>query len=199
MFLGHMAEQSMPLNPIDAQLVEIPAPIKHAAIPKPSIPKPTRQPATESPQKIQPVAQAIASVPTPTVRAVSLPESAGQVANDNKVSVDTSRPVKGSSVSTVSPASITPPQFGVAYLNNPKPVYPAFARRMGMEGTVMLKVLVSREGNPLKIDIAKSSGYDLFDKTAVDAVKKWRFIPARQGDSPIEEWVQVPIAFHMSK
>jgi len=196
LLLGHNAEQSLPLNPIDAQLVEIPAPIKHAAIPKPSIPKPIRQPATESPKQIRSEAQAIAPVPSPTAPAVSLPESGVQADNNNKVSVDTSRPVKGPSVSSV---SITPPQFGAAYLSNPKPIYPAFARRMGMEGMVMLKVLVSREGNPLRIDVAKSSGYDIFDKTAVEAVKKWRFVPARQGDTPIEEWVQVPIAFHMNK
>jgi protein TonB len=64
-----------------------------------------------------------------------------------------------------------------------------------MEGTVMLTVLVSREGKPLKIDVATSSGYDILDKTAVDAVRKWRFAPARQGETPMEEWVNVPIAF----
>ena len=37
----------------------------------------------------------------------------------------------------------------------------------------MLKVFVSREGDPLEIDMAKSSGFDILDKTAVDAVGKW--------------------------
>jgi len=93
--------------------------------------------------------------------------------------------------------TVTSPQFGVAYLNNPKPEYPAFARRMGMEGTVMLKVLVSRQGTALKIEIAHSSGYEFLDKAAAEAVRNWRFVPARQGNSPMEEWVQVPVAFRL--
>ncbi len=93
--------------------------------------------------------------------------------------------------------TITSPQFGVAYLNNPKPGYPEFAKRMGMEGTVMLKVLVSRQGTVLKIEVAHSSGYEILDKAAAEAVRNWRFIPARKGDSPIDQWVQVPVAFHL--
>jgi protein TonB len=93
--------------------------------------------------------------------------------------------------------TVTSPKFGVAYLNNPKPVYPAFARRMGMEGTVMLKVLVSCQGISLKIEVACSSGHEILDKAAADAVRNWHFVPAKRGNSPIEEWVQVPVAFHL--
>jgi protein TonB len=80
-------------------------------------------------------------------------------------------------------------------LNNPKPVYPASAKKMGMEGKVMLKVFVSREGRVLNIEVGQSSGYEILDKAALEAVKNWRFVPARQGESPRDEWVQVPVAF----
>ena len=93
--------------------------------------------------------------------------------------------------------TVTSPKFGVAYLNNPKPGYPAFARRMGMEGTVMLKVLVSRQGTALKIEIAHSSGHEILDKAAADAVRNWHFVPARKGNSPMEESVKVPVAFRL--
>lgn len=99
----------------------------------------------------------------------------------------------------VSRGATTPPQFGAAYLNNPKPAYPVTAKRMGMEGAVMLKVLVSRDGKALEIEIAQPSGYELLDKSAVEAVRNWSFIPAHQGDSPSEEWVKVPVAFHLKK
>jgi protein TonB len=66
---------------------------------------------------------------------------------------------------------------------------------MGIEGRVTLKVFVSKEGKPLHIEVAESSGYDLLDKAAFDAVKNWRFVPARKGDVPCDEWVQVPVAF----
>jgi protein TonB len=68
---------------------------------------------------------------------------------------------------------------------------------MGMEGTVMLKVLVSRQGTALKIEIAHSSGYEILDKTAADAVRNWNFVPAKRGNFPMEEWVQVPVAFRL--
>jgi periplasmic protein TonB len=194
--LEQMAEQSLQLKPIDAQLIEIPAPIKHAVIPKSSGPNPIHQSVMQLPKQIQSIAQAPAPVSAPAAPAVSLPASRAQTDNDSKVSVATSQLAKGPGVSNV---SITPPQFGAAYLNNPKPIYPAFARRTGIEGTVMLKVLVSREGDPVKIDVAKSSGFNIFDIAAVDAVKKWRFVPARKGDKSIEEWVLVPIAFRLNK
>jgi len=70
---------------------------------------------------------------------------------------------------------------------------------MGLEGTVRLKVLISREGSALKIEIAQSSGHEILDKAAAEAVRNWRFIPAHQGDSPVDEWVQVPVVFRLKK
>jgi protein TonB len=68
---------------------------------------------------------------------------------------------------------------------------------MGMEGKVLLKVFVSREGGVLNIEISQSSGYEILDNAALEAVKNWRFVPARQGETPRDEWVQVqvPVAF----
>jgi TonB family protein len=91
--------------------------------------------------------------------------------------------------------TIIPPNFS----NNPQPVYPAIARLKGMEGTVMLKVLVSREGTVLKIEIAHSSRYVILDKAAIAAVRNWHFVPAKLGDSPIDQWVQMPVAFHLKR
>ncbi len=70
---------------------------------------------------------------------------------------------------------------------------------MGVEGMVMLKVLVGREGSVLRMEVAQSSGHELLDRAASEAVKNWRFVPARRGDSAVDEWVQVPVAFHLKK
>jgi protein TonB len=99
----------------------------------------------------------------------------------------------------VSKGSIIPSFGGAAYLSNPKPAYPALAKRMGLEGTVRLKVLISREGSALKIEIAQSSGHEILDKAATEAVRNWRFTPAHQGDSLVDEWVQVPVVFRLKK
>ena len=91
----------------------------------------------------------------------------------------------------------TPPLFNAAYLRNPAPVYPTVARRSGTEGTVMLKVLVSPEGAPVRVELDQSSGSQPLDGAALDAVKGWRFVPARRGTQNIEGWVRVPIVFKL--
>ena len=92
---------------------------------------------------------------------------------------------------------ITPPVFNAAYLRNPEPVYPVSSRRRGEQGTVLLKVLVTREGAAASVNVEKTSGYAALDQSAVDSVRKWRFAPARQGAEPIESSVLVPIVFKL--
>jgi protein TonB len=93
------------------------------------------------------------------------------------------------------PVSVVPPSLDAAYLNNPPPAYPAGARRAGQQGKVMLRVLVNASGSPDRVEIRSSSGFDRLDNAALDAVKHWRFLPARQGDTPVAAWVLVPITF----
>lgn len=92
---------------------------------------------------------------------------------------------------------LTSPVFNAAYLRNPPPRYPAAARRSGDQGTVMVKVLVSSAGDPLRVDLDQSSGSGALDGAALDAVKGWRFVPARRGDRSIADWVRVPIVFRL--
>lgn len=86
-------------------------------------------------------------------------------------------------------------RFDADYLNNPRPVYPPLARRNGETGTVHLNVQVSETGHALAVSVKTSSGFPRLDKSALDTVLTWRFVPARQGDTPIPSWVVVPIAF----
>lgn len=100
----------------------------------------------------------------------------------------------------VAPAPIAAPalvsaRFDADYLHNPKPVYPAFSRRNGEEGKVLLRVKVSAEGAALELDIKQSSGFPRLDNAAREAVAKWRFVPARRGEEAIESWVTVPLTF----
>ncbi len=89
------------------------------------------------------------------------------------------------------------PRFGVSYLNNPAPDYPALSRRQGEEGRVLMKVLVSAEGAAEDVQIEKSSGSDRLDNAAVSAVKRWRFIPAKKNNQPLSAYVLVPIKFSL--
>jgi periplasmic protein TonB len=87
--------------------------------------------------------------------------------------------------------------FDADYLANPPPEYPLSARRLGLEGTVTLRVLVSPEGLPDAIDIRRSSGSSVLDRSALKAVRAWRFAPARRGDTPVASWVEVPVRFRL--
>jgi periplasmic protein TonB len=91
-----------------------------------------------------------------------------------------------------------PPRFDVAYLNNPAPVYPPIARRIGVQGKVLLRVHVSVEGDAIEVQIHDFSGSTSLDEAALKAVRRWRFVPARQGVEPVAAWVQVPINFKLN-
>lgn len=95
------------------------------------------------------------------------------------------------------PAPVTPASANAAYLKNPAPEYPQMAQRRGWEGTVLLRVEVLPSGKPGQIQVQKSSGRDALDAAALAAVKRWSFVPAKQGDVAQTGWVSVPIDFKL--
>jgi protein TonB len=95
------------------------------------------------------------------------------------------------------PAAMTQARFDADYLQNPAPAYPAVSRRLGEEGRVLLRVHVDASGRPIQIEVKSSSGSPRLDQSALDAVARWKFIPARRGDDAVAAWVQVPIVFNL--
>lgn len=93
------------------------------------------------------------------------------------------------------PPPVVAPNFNAAYLNNPPPSYPAMARRRGRHGKVMLRVFVSAGGSAQSVQLRSSSRHEELDQAAMEAVRRWRFVPARQDDQPVAAWVLVPITF----
>ena len=87
------------------------------------------------------------------------------------------------------------PDYQAAYLNNPVPAYPMVARRMGWQGKVVLNVEVLASGLSGQIKLHKSSGHDVLDNAAMQAVRGWRFVAARQGGQVVTKWFLVPIPF----
>ncbi len=90
------------------------------------------------------------------------------------------------------------PIYSAAYLNNNPPAYPAAARRRGIEGTVVIRAEIHDNGRCHHVAIRKSSGHPLLDKAALDAVRDWRFVPARRGSRIVTAWVDVPITFRLN-
>lgn len=106
-------------------------------------------------------------------------------------------PVAAQAVAAPVASEPAPPRFDAAYLNNPAPAYPSVSRRLGEEGKVMLRVFVEPNGTPSQVKIHQPSGFPRLDAAALDAVRQWRFVPARQGTDRIGAWVLVPVAFNL--
>ncbi|MDP3229945.1 MAG: energy transducer TonB [Acidovorax sp.] len=93
------------------------------------------------------------------------------------------------------PPRIELPSSDAAYLNNPKPGYPAISKRMGEQGKVVLRVLIGTDGLPQKVEISKSSGFDRLDRQAQEAVMRWRFVAGKRNGVPETMWNLVPVNF----
>ncbi|MFQ5881970.1 MAG: energy transducer TonB [Candidatus Methylomirabilales bacterium] len=79
-----------------------------------------------------------------------------------------------------------------------KPQYPESARKKGIQGTAVLKVLVLVDGSVGKVLVDKSAGHPDLDRAASEAVRLWRFEPARRGKEPVDVWVLVPVKFELA-
>ncbi|MBA1248668.1 energy transducer TonB [Pseudomonas luteola] len=95
------------------------------------------------------------------------------------------------------PVKETAAVSGLASLGNPPPEYPSLALRRGWEGSVTLRIRVLPNGRAGSVDVTKSSGKKQLDDAAVEAVRGWKFIPAKRGDTPIEGFATQTIDFKL--
>ena len=171
------------IQPMAVRLVEI-----LPELPKPK-PKPPEQP---KPKKLQPPPQ----LPLLTSNAVSEAAPAFVVPPQPPVP-SKAVPIDVAPAPAPTPVPITAARFDADYLHNPKPVYPHASRRLGEQGKVLLRVLVSAAGLAEKVEVKLSSGFTRLDQAAEEAVSQWRFVPAKRGETAIAAWVQVPITFQL--
>ncbi|OGW62112.1 MAG: hypothetical protein A2V83_00100 [Nitrospirae bacterium RBG_16_64_22] len=168
------------LIPVELMLVEPEAP---AAVPaprqkprvaekRPPVPQPEPVKATENvlPEKVEAPAPPAASKPA---EAVSPDEPIRQ-------------------------AQAVLPAGSLAVSHRVLPAYPKMARRHGLEGTVVLRLLVAETGNVGDVVVDAPSGCIDLDKAAIDAVRKWRFIPATRGGVAVAVWVRQPVTFRLA-
>lgn len=166
-----------PPEPVAQPPVEPPPPVEDELAVKPPPPKPIPKP------KPKPVAK---PVPKPVAKPVEQPPAPPAPPQPVAAPAPPAPPA---------PAPITPASANAGYLHNPAPEYPALAMRRNWEGTVLLRVHVLGTGKPSEIQIQKSSGHEQLDEAAQAAVKRWSFVPAKQGNDPVDGWVSVPIDF----
>ena len=208
----YQTQVTPPVPPVMVNLItpepapEPPKPEITPPKPLPAAPKPVKKKVQPKPEKkpepvpvVQPepqlVAQAPDPVPAPTVAAPE-PTPPAPVA-------ETPPPQPQAAPQPVPKApepveeEVDPPKFNADYLDNPAPRYPPLSRRMGEQGRVLLRVHVAAGGGAMEVTLHKSSGFERLDRAALETVKQWKFVPARQGDKPVSAWVIVPIQFNL--
>lgn len=167
-----------PSEPVVQPTVQPPPPVEDELAIKQQPPKPVPKP--------KPV---IKPVPKPVTKPVEQPPAPPATAQP------VAAPAPPAPAAPSAPKPVTPPSAGAGYLHNPAPEYPALAMRRGWEGTVLLRVHVLASGQPGEIQVQKTSGREQLDDAALAAVKRWSFVPAKQGDVAQDGWVSVPIDF----
>ena len=95
--------------------------------------------------------------------------------------------------STVSAPAATP----VEILSKPKPVYTEEAKRLGLQGEVLVQVLFGANGQAQVLRVVRGLGHGL-DEAAVSAAGKIRFKPAQQNGQPIDSTAVVHVVFELA-
>jgi len=85
-------------------------------------------------------------------------------------------------------------------LSQVDPIYPEAARQASVSGTVLLKVEILENGRAGDVSVKKSSGNDSLDESAVTAVDKWRFTPAKEKNTgrAVICYTTVPVVFRLN-
>lgn len=76
------------------------------------------------------------------------------------------------------------------------PVYPELAKSAGVQGTVMVRVLVGKDGKVKNVIVVE--GNPLLNEAAIASAKSAVFRPAISQQQPVEVWVMMPITFKLS-
>lgn len=164
---------------------------------------------SESPQP-----QAAAPKPVPVVKKTVPPRPAPVTNTTPSPKAITTPPTEPAPAEPAATAIVAPPALpapsvasasaqprtvssGIEYIKAPSPEYPAAARRMGEEGTAVLRVLVNEKGRPERAEIQKSSGSGRLDEAARQAVLRALFKPFIEDGSPVAAYAIVPIKFQL--
>lgn len=189
-------EQVVPVSVIS----EAPSPSRHEIVqstpsekhpaPVQPLPVPSAVTPTPSPQAPAPAPLAV----TETAKAQPAPEAPTGVAVAPAV-VATQAPTQAA---THAAPKVEQPSSTADYLHNPKPRYPRLSQSRNEQGTVILNVLVGVDGKVREVAVKSSSGFELLDRTAREAVSGWTFVPGKRNGVAVEMSVDVPIPFRLT-
>lgn len=182
-----------------------PEPPKTSAIGPPALPPPESPPITAPGPPAPPTPAPAGPAPSGPAPVSRPPVAAGPAATDDASGISApARPdpdaaaarISRESLAAIPPEGVTQraiPRGGYQY----RPAYPSRARSLGIQGTTLLHVLVSKRGRVAEVVVKQSAGHPDLDRAATDAVRRWQFEPARNGTEAVEMWVQLPFEFRL--
>lgn len=168
---------------IRAEEPSAPEPAPLAAGPTP----PIESPVAPAPDTSDPGPSASASPPAATAAPATAPGAAAAARSPATTAAAAPSPAPGGVTSSARP------QGGYQV----RPSYPAAPRRLGIQGTTLLRVHVLSDGRIGDVLVEKTAGHPDLDEAAADAVRRWRFEPARRGSVPVAMWVLLPVEFRL--
>ncbi|MFP8835628.1 energy transducer TonB [Hydrogenophaga sp. XSHU_21] len=184
-----MAEFIEPAKP----LIEPAPPAPPAPAPAPApraAPQPRPQPAPPPPRPA-PVATP-SPEPSPMTAAPAEPAPSAPPA---PIELAAPAPAPAAPPATPAPPVVVLPSSSADYLNNPRPAYPPLSRRLGEQGKVVVRVFIEVDGTASRAEVRQSSGFERLDQTALETVKRWRYVPGKRAGVPEAMWFNVPINF----
>ena len=154
-----------------------------------TLPKPPPPPPAPPPPKTPP--------PTPTAPAPVVPSTTAPV-----ISVPVTPPAPAPSVAPPAPTppvpAAPPLRTAPAMQAGDDPPYPSASRRLGEEGTVRLRFLISAEGRVLQATVEKSSGSQRLDEAALQALAKRQFRPGTLDGKPEQSWATISYKWELT-
>ncbi len=176
----------------------VPEPITVSLLSAPQQPTPSATPIENAQKPVKkPVSKPVVPRLKPTTRptAPSVEQTSAPITETSAPSAEPETRTAANNSKPADTQTYQPPNFNAAYLNNPAPNYPSLSRRLGEQGRVLLRVQVMEDGTAGSVELQTGSGSTRLDQAALEAVKKWRFIPAKRGEQPISASVVVPLRF----
>ncbi len=196
-----------PPAPAPAPAAPPPSPAPRPAPPTPGVPAPPPKPRLGPPPPAPRAAVQPSPAPVATPRATT-PAVAPAPAAPEPAAAPAPAPVAAPAAPPAAPpvpASppappaqpvVVRPSTEAAYLNNPRPDYPAISKRLGESGRVIVRVLIGPDGRAQDARVQRSSGFDRLDQVALETARdRWRYVPGTRDGVPEAMWFNVPINF----
>lgn len=182
-----------PATPLQVRWLDAPTAAPTAEpVPPPTRPQPAQAVARPTPAPTPAPAPPEAAAPR-----VPPPAAPPAAAEAEAVAAPSAPPAPPAAATPPAAPVVTAARFDADYLQNPAPPYPSLSRKLGEQGRVLLRAHVQSDGRAATVEIRQSSGSPRLDAAALDTVRRWRFVPARQGEQTVASWVLIPISFRL--